>query len=130
VKSIDGQRAWNDSGQQTKNDEAPPRVALVTPENNYDAQQSEDERRGEQATRRPGYVMTRIYIARREEPRKTKILKISRDKSEDDSLKGFLSTHIRECPKSRSERSRMSEIEYRKGDQSEAVTDPDFNDIK
>ena len=102
----------------------------MTPENNYDAQQSKNERRGEQATRRPGYVMTRIDITRREEPRKTKILKISGDECEDNSRKGFLGTHVREYPESRSERSRMSEIEYRERDQSDAITNPDLNDIK
>jgi len=74
--------------------------------------------------------MTGVDIARREQPRKTKILKISGDEREDNSRKGFLGTHVREGPESRSERSRMSEIEYRKRDQSEAITNPDFNDIE
>src|SRR2546427_2460915 len=102
----------------------------MTPENNYDAHQSKDERRSEQATSCARHVMTRVDIARREQPRKTKVLKISGDECEDDALKSFLSAHVRKGPESRSERSRMSEIEYRERDQSEAITNPDFNDIK
>ena len=130
MKSIGGQRAGNNGCKQTENHEAPPRVAPVTPENNYDAHQSKNERRGEQATSCARHVMTRVDIARCEKPRKTKVLKISGDECEGDSLKSFLSAHVRKCPESRSESSRMSEIEYRERDQSDAITNPDLNDIK
>src|SRR6266545_630190 len=74
-------------------------------------------------------MMARIDIARREEPRETKILKVSRDEFEHDALESFLSSQVRKPPESRRERAGMSHVEYSQRYETDAIPNPDFNNL-